>query len=160
MEPIITDVGIQMKDDQSFKIYRIDGSKNEIAYKGVKVYAFPTIYLFPAHRNGCVIDVESTTADSQEKECISGDVVLPIPYNGDRTAKNLLHFIANHRKEKTAIESTEKVTTEANHLHFESEESIDGSDSTVLSEIISSITGDANTQPPIDTSQENVRQQP
>jgi hypothetical protein len=84
----MTELAIQLQDDPSFKIYRIDGARNEVLHVGVQVFAFPTIYFFPAGRY-------TTNLESQET------VLLPLLYDGDRSVGDLLDFVQTHRRATT-----------------------------------------------------------
>ena len=62
-------------------LYRIDGTKNDIAHAGVRIVGYPTLYLFPA----------------QDKQ-------NPIEYDGERSTEALLEFVQSFRS--TANKST------------------------------------------------------
>ena len=66
-------------------LYRIDGTKNDIAHAGVRIVGYPTLYLFPA----------------QDKQ-------NPIEYDGERSTEALLEFIQSFRS--TANKSTAGTT--------------------------------------------------
>lgn len=109
IEAIIAEVATQLSDDASFQVYRIDGAKNEVAHRGVKVFAFPTIYFFPAYRYRS--DPEAT--DSSEGEYSLGDEKLPVLYDGDRSVESLLEFIATHRHTAAAADNSDRTTAAA-----------------------------------------------
>ena len=66
-------------------LYRIDGTKNDIAHAGVRIVGYPTLYLFPA----------------QDKQ-------NPIEYDGERSTEALVEFIQSFRS--TANKSTAGTT--------------------------------------------------
>ncbi len=133
---MIADIANRLKDDSSFKLYRIDGSKNEVVSKGVKIYAFPTIYFFPSGRNGFVVDCESSRGD-----CIGDNIVLPKLYNGDRSVESLLQFIEVNRQRadgKGECMKDDESLLSVDQNSWSSEE-MEESSSSVLSDIIESL---------------------
>ncbi len=131
---MIADIANRLKDDSSFKLYRIDGSKNEVVSKGVKIYAFPTIYFFP--RNDFVVDCESSRGDG-----IGDNTVLPKLYNGDRSVESLLQFIEVNRQRvdvKGECMKDEESLLSVEQNSWSSEE-MEGSSTNVLSDIIESL---------------------
>ena len=93
IESVMTELATHYANDASFALYRIDGSKNEVHHEGVKVYAYPTIYFFPAQRY---------------EQLLSGEVVVvkkPVKYDveeGDGlgnvlSLESMLYFIMAYR---------------------------------------------------------------
>lgn len=76
-EPIILELGKVYANDPLIKLYRIDGSKNEVSINKVRIRGYPTFYLFP----------------SNKKE-------EPIEYEGDRTIEGITLFLAVYRNSK------------------------------------------------------------
>eukprot|EP01031_Cornospumella_fuschlensis_P052123 gene52123-63718_t len=47
---IVADVADKFHNDPTFRVFRMDGSKNEVHHPHVDINAFPKVYFFPAHR--------------------------------------------------------------------------------------------------------------
>lgn len=73
--------------DKSIKVYRIDGSKNEIEFPVLRIRGYPTFYFFSHH-----------------------DKSHPIEYDGDRSVPIIQSFIETHRQQPLKKESTETST--------------------------------------------------
>jgi len=111
LEPVILDVAKHFHEsgDKHFKLFRIDGAKNEVSHPGLRVLGFPAIYLFPA------LDKNN-----------------PIEYDGDRTVEALIDFITEFRSGGVnwsselhfnvveAVDSVlEDVSTDSNSHHYD-----------------------------------------
>lgn len=70
----MADVADKFKKDSRLKVFRIDGSKNEVHHPQVDVNAFPKVYFFPANR---------------KRE-------VAYYYDGDRTTFALNDFVVAH----------------------------------------------------------------
>jgi thiol-disulfide isomerase/thioredoxin len=78
IEPVILDVAkvYEGKDFNHFKVFRIDGAKNEISHPGLRlrVNGFPTLYFFPGN-----------------------DRYNPIEFDGERTVESIVSFIEDFK---------------------------------------------------------------
>jgi protein disulfide-isomerase-like protein len=84
IEPIVAHTAKFYAADASFKLYKIDGSKNEVSHPKVRVRGFPTIYLFPRH-----------------------DKANPVEFDGERTIEALLDFVGTYRSTGSELREME-----------------------------------------------------
>lgn len=83
LEPVISEVGKHYFEDPYFVVYRIDGSKNDVVHRGVRLVGYPTLYFFPG-------------ADKQS----------PMEYDGERTVEAIVEFIQAFRTHYSSSESS------------------------------------------------------
>lgn len=49
MDTVIADLADHVADNPSVKVYRIDGSRNEVFHRDILVQGFPSVYVFKSH---------------------------------------------------------------------------------------------------------------
>eukprot|EP01138_Halocafeteria_seosinensis_P015457 gb/GECG01015775.1/.p1 GENE.gb/GECG01015775.1/~~gb/GECG01015775.1/.p1 ORF type:complete len:504 (+),score=111.12 gb/GECG01015775.1/:1-1512(+) len=70
----------RLADSKDVILGKMDATSNEVDYPGVEVTGFPTLYFFPADKEGEVV-----------------------PYSGDRKAEAIVNFIKKHAKTEVNI---------------------------------------------------------
>lgn len=108
IEPVMTEVANFMTQDPSFVLYKIDGAKNEVVHDGVKIFAYPTIYFFPANR----YLVDDFGQVQTLRKPIKYDVEEGDGIGGILSAESLITFIRKHRHHVGSTDSTEAPTEE------------------------------------------------
>lgn len=48
----MSEIGKHYLEDADFMLFRIDGIKNDVVHARVRVNAYPSLFLFPAHNKG------------------------------------------------------------------------------------------------------------
>ncbi|RYH08490.1 hypothetical protein EON65_40805 [archaeon] len=86
---IVADVADKLRNDPSLKVFRIDGSKNEVHHPQVDINAFPKLYFFPAHH---------------KRE-------VAYYYDGDRTTFGLTDFVMAHMNPDDHVEENVEAGT-------------------------------------------------
>lgn len=86
IEPVISAVAkLHEKDNSVFRVYRVDGTRNDINHPAIRVKGFPVIYFFKG-----------------------SDLMNPIEYDGERTVQAIESFVNTFRRTQQSTNSAEE----------------------------------------------------